>query len=139
MSACYLIKTFPLCLISTIYYRWDDRQPLAQPRCHSNLVVASGYMYLIGGRSQHSDVSSGVTSLSSLEIYNEAADVWEHVADMGIARHDAGCVAIGEFDLVTTTCNIKANKTLHWICVQVLLMSIFILHYIYTPHIDPTG
>lgn len=30
-----------------------------------------------------------------VQIYNEAADLWEHVADMSVARHDAGCVTLG--------------------------------------------
>ena len=36
----------------------------------------------------------GVSSMASIMCYDETRDVWNHVANLQVARHDAGCAAI---------------------------------------------
>ena len=73
--------------------RWIIKRNLPQPRCHASLVVAMGSMYLIGGRTKSPGYA--VSSMASILRYDELTDVWQHVANMHIPRHDAGCAAIG--------------------------------------------
>ena len=79
--------------------RWALKTPLKRPRCLANLVVCEQRMYLIGGRTNEKFLWRGQKShdisLTSVGMYNEAADTWEVVAAMKTGRHDAGCVVIG--------------------------------------------
>ncbi len=51
-------------------------------------------MYLVGGRCKAPD---GLRSLTTIEYYNDADDLWEHIADLHEPRHDAAVTAIGNW------------------------------------------
>ena len=71
------------------------KRPLGIPRCHANLVVVCGGLYLVGGRTRLDGPPATITSLSGIDVYDENTDTWRRVADLRVPRHDAGCAVIG--------------------------------------------
>jgi hypothetical protein len=88
--------------ICLLYNRWIKKRSLTEPRCHANLLLVMGHLWLIGGRARmHTDGSAALASMTTVEQYDSDNDVWNHVTNLDQARHDAGAVALGLYNTIT--------------------------------------
>jgi len=76
-------------------HTWVPKTPLMIPRCHASLVEVQGQLILVGGRTKLDGQQPPIISLAQVERYDDVNDAWDHVTDLKVPRHDAGCTAIG--------------------------------------------